>query len=195
MSWEWFILSQFIFGVAAALVVVRLEPMRRVPAGIIGGLVGGGLMPIPAILWSLASRHGLWYPVNLLAGMIVSGMGQLPREQLEQFHAEWLATALVVHAVLSAAFGLVYGLLLPKLPAIPTSVVWGGLLMPLLWTATAFSLMGVVNKVLQKEVSWPWFIVSQFVFGIVAAIVVHRSEKIPVPPLKGQGEGETDGRN
>lgn len=201
VSWEWFILSQFIFGVATALVVMRLEPMRRIPAGITGGLVGGMLMPIPAILWSLANHHGLWYPINLLAGLVVPGLGKLPGEELQQYHPEWLATALAIHAFLSAAFGLVYGLLLPKLPAIPTSVAWGGLLMPLLWTAIAFSLMGVVNKVLQQYVDWPWFIVSQFVFGIVAAIVVHRSEKIPVPPLKGQGdreigrrgEGENDG--
>jgi hypothetical protein len=184
VNWEWFIVSQFIFGVAAALVVLRLEPMRRVPAGILGGLVGGVLMPLPAILWSLANHHGLWYPVNLLAGMVIPGLGELPGEQLQQYHPEWLATALAIHAFLSAAFGLVYGLLLPKLSAIPASVVWGGLLMPLLWTATAFSLMGVVNKVLQQDVNWPWFIVSQFVFGVVAAIVVHRSEKIPVPPLK-----------
>jgi hypothetical protein len=188
VSWEWFIVSQFIFGLITALVVIRLEPMRRIPAGIIGGLVGGLLMPIPAVLWSLANHHGLWYPINLLAGMVVKGMGQ---EQLQQYHPEWLAAALAIHAFLSAVFGLVYGLLLPKLPAIPTSVAWGGLLMPLLWTAIAFSLMGVVNKVLQQCVDWPWFIVSQFVFGVVAAIVVHRSEKIPIPPLKGQGEGET----
>lgn len=180
--WEWFIVSQFIFGVAAAIVVMRLEPMRRIPAGIIGGLVGGVLMPIPALLWSLASRHGPWYPVNLLAAMIVPGMGKLPGEELQQFHSDWLAMALAIHAVLSAIFGLVYGLLLPKLPAIPTSVAWGGLLMPLLWTAIAYSLMGVVNKVLQDYVNWPWFIVSQFVFGIAAAVVVHNSEKIPVPP-------------
>jgi hypothetical protein len=42
--------------------------------------------------------------------------------------------------------------------------------------------MGVTNPVLQARVNWPWFIVSQFVFGAVAAFVVDRSEKIPVPP-------------
>jgi uncharacterized membrane protein YagU involved in acid resistance len=191
VSWEWFIVSQFIFGVAAAGVVIRLSTWPRLQAGVLGGIAGGALMPLPAVLWSLANRHGLWYPVNLLAGMVVPGMGELPREQLEQFHGDWLATALVIHALLSVIFGLVYGLLLPKLPSIPTSVAWGGLLMPLLWTAAAFSLMGVVNKVLQEYVNWPWFIVSQFVFGIAVAIVVHRSEKIPVPPLKGQGDGVT----
>lgn len=184
VSWPWFIVSQFVFGVAAALVVIRLGAMRRIPAGIIGGLVGGALMPLPAILWSLANHHGFWYPINLLAGMVEPGMYQLPRELLQQYQADWLTKALVIHAILSAGFGLVYGLLLPKLPAIPAPVAWGGLLMPLLWTATAFSLMGVVNKVLQEYVHWPWFIVSQFVFGVVAAVVVQRSEQVPVPPLK-----------
>ena len=42
--------------------------------------------------------------------------------------------------------------------------------------------MGVVNPVLQQRVDWPWFIVSQFVFGIAASIVVVRSEQIRVPP-------------
>jgi hypothetical protein len=42
--------------------------------------------------------------------------------------------------------------------------------------------MGVVNPRLQEGVDWPWFIISQFVFGAVAAIVVDRSEKVPVPP-------------
>jgi len=42
--------------------------------------------------------------------------------------------------------------------------------------------MGIVNPVLQERVNWPWFVISQFVFGVVAAVVVARSEKIPVPP-------------
>jgi len=191
VSWEWFIVSQFIFGVASAGVVLLQRMPRPVYAGVLGGIAGGILMPVPAILWSLANRHGLWYPVNLLAGMVVPGMGKLPLEQLEQFDSNWLAIALVIHGLLSVSFGLVYGLLLPKLPPIPGSVAWGGLLMPLLWTAIAYGLMGVTNKVLQRYVDWPWFIVSQFIFGIVAAVVVHRSEKIPVPPLTRQGEEET----
>jgi hypothetical protein len=42
--------------------------------------------------------------------------------------------------------------------------------------------MGVVNPVLQERVDWPWFVASQFVFGVVAAIVVVRSEQIDIPP-------------
>jgi hypothetical protein len=77
---------------------------------------------------------------------------------------------------------------LSRLPPIPGPFVWGGVLMPMLWTAASFSLMGVVNPVLQDRVNWPWFIVSQFVFGVVSAIVIVRSEEIRVRPA-GQESG------
>ncbi len=189
VDWPWFIFSQFIFGAVAALVVLRTRPQLSPPlAGLCGGIVGGLLMPVPALLWALANRHTIWYPVNLLAAMIPgmgvpheAGLEQL-RHTLEQYHPEWLATAIGVHAALSLGFGLVYGLLVPRLPAIPGPLAWGGVLMPLLWTAVSYGLMGVVNPVLQQGVDWPWFVISQFVFGVTAAMVVLRSEMIHIPP-------------
>jgi hypothetical protein len=183
VSWFWFIVSQFVFGVVAALVLLAGERMRPGPAGLLAGLAGGAVMPLPAILWSLASGHGLWYPVNLLAGMVVPG---LPPEELERFHPGWLAGALVLHACLSLGFGLTYSRLLLSLPPMPGPVAWGGLLIPLLWTAVSYGLMGVVNPLLQERVSWPWFAVSQLVYGVAVAAVVLRSELVPVPPA-GQG--------
>jgi hypothetical protein len=105
-----------------------------------------------------------------------------------------LLTGVVIHAVMSVVFGLLYGVLLPTLPHIPrlpppaSALAWGGVLFPMLWSGVCYSLMGVVNPVLQERVDWPWFILSQFVFGAVAAFVVDRSEKIPVPPA-GRGPG------
>ena len=132
-------------------------------------------MPIPAILWSLAARA--WH---LVSGQSARGDGaassracrRLPSSK--RFHADWFVAAIGMHAILSLAFGLAFALVLPRLPAIPGPMAWGGLLLPLLWTAMSYGLMGVVNPVLQERVDWPWFIVSQFVFGIVAAIVVVR---------------------
>jgi hypothetical protein len=109
-------------------------------------------------------------------------MDKLTVEQLMQFNADWLGTAIVIHVVMSLSLGLVHGILVPRLRPIPGPFVWGGVLMPLLWTAASYGLMGVVNPVLQDRVNWPWFVVSQFVFGIVAAIVIVRSEEILVPP-------------
>jgi hypothetical protein len=182
VDWPWFILSQFIFGLVAASVVMRVETWRPVPAGLLGGAVGGLLMPVPAVLWGLATGHGIWYPVNLLAGMVLPGMGKLSVGEVEQFRADWLVVALVIHIAMSLGFGVVYGLLLPNVPPIRAALAWGGLLLPLIWTAVGYGLMGVVNPVLQQLVDWPWFIVSQFVFGLAAAVVVMRSEMIHIPP-------------
>ena len=42
--------------------------------------------------------------------------------------------------------------------------------------------MGVVNPVLQRLVDWPWFVVSQFVFGVAASVVVVRLELVFITP-------------
>ncbi len=55
--------------------------------------------------------------------------------------------------------------------------------MPAVWTGISYSLMDVVNPALRRHVDWPWFVVSQFIFGIVASIVVVRSEQIVIPPV------------
>ncbi len=202
VDWPWFIASQFAFGVIAATVVIRNRHVHPFLAGPLGGVVGGLVMPVPAILWSLATGHGLWYPANLLAGLVLPGMGKQSVAELEQFHANWLIAAIGVHAAMSLGVGIVYGLLLPVLRPIPGPLAWGGLLFPLLWTAISHSLMGVVNPLLQERVDWPWFVVSQFVFGIVAAVIVVRSEKVYITPagrgpdnisdfVAGQGEDQS----
>src|SRR5262245_3291213 len=169
------------------------ESVHPLSAGIKGGVIGGLAMPLPAFLYGILSGHGIWYPVNLLAGMVLPNVGAMTVAQLEQFRLPLLLTGIVIHATIAVVFGLLYGVLLPMLPeirrlGIPKSLAWGGILLPLLWTAISYGLMGVANPVLQARVDWPWFIVSQFVFGAVAAFVVDRSEKIPVPPA-GSGAG------
>jgi hypothetical protein len=182
VSWPWFIASQFVFGIVAAVVIMQAARLRPAQAGLLGGLVGGLLMPIPAVLWSLINRHSVWYPVNLLASMILPGLGQQDSAELERFHASWFFAALAMHAILSVSFGVLLALIHTKLPSIPGPAAWGGLALPLLWTGTSYALMGVVNPVLQERVDWPWFVVSQFVFGVAVAVVVLRSEVIHIPP-------------
>lgn len=169
------------------------ETVHPLSAGIRGGLIGGLAMPLPAFLYGLLSGHGIWYPVNLLAGMVLPSVGAMALDQLEQRSLPLLLMGILIHTTIAVVFGLIYGVLLPMLPElrrlrIPKSLAWGGILLPLLWTGISYGLMGVANPVLQARVDWPWFIVSQFVFGCVAAFVVDRSEIIPVPPA-GSGAG------
>jgi hypothetical protein len=182
VSWPWFLVSQLVFGITMPAVVLGARGLRPALAGAIGGLVGGAAMGVPAVLWAAASGRGFWYPINVLAGMVVTGPGQLDAMDLGRFHANWFVAACVVHAVLSISFGVLFALLAPRLPPMPGPFAWGGLVLPLVWTGTTYGLMGVVNPVLQARVVWFWFIVSQFVYGVVAAVVVHRSELIHIPP-------------
>jgi hypothetical protein len=182
VSWPWFLLSQLVFGITMPAVVLGARRLSAVLAGVAGGLVGGVVMALPAVLWAAASGRGFWYPVNLLAGMILPDPGNLEGADLGSFHADWFLAAAEVHAVLSLSFGVLFALVAPRLPPMPGPVAWGGLVLPLVWTGVTYGLMGVVNPVLQGRVDWFWFIVSQFVFGVVAAGMVLRSGMVHIPP-------------
>jgi len=162
------------------------EKVHPYSAGVKGGIFGGIAMTLPALLYGLiSSHHSLWYPVNLLAGMV----SRLPRvagpdspldiSALEKFNLRWLVVGTVIHVVTSVGMGLIYGVLLPMLPW-KRPIIWGGIVAPLLWTGAIHSFMGVLNPDLQQRVYWPSFIAAQFVFGLVAGWVVVRSEKVYV---------------
>jgi hypothetical protein len=182
VSWPWFILSQFVFGITMPAVVLGAKRLPTVLGGVVGGLVGGAAMAVPALLWAGASGHGLWYPINLVAGIVLPAIGQVDVAELGSFHAGWFLAAAAIHAFLSMSFGVLFALVSWRLPPMPAPVAWGGLVLPLIWTGISYGLMGVVNPVLQERVNWPWFVVSQFVFGVTAAAVVLRSEMIHIPP-------------
>ncbi len=159
------------------------ESFHPISAGVKGGVVGGLVMPIPALAYGVLSGHGLWFPINLLAGIVVPGIGGETAAQLEQFQPVALVVAIVIHAMFSVTFGLLFGVVSPTLPPMPGGpVIAGGVLMPLLWTGLCHSFMGIVNPLLQQHVDWFWFIVSQAVYGLAMSIVVVRSEKVHVPP-------------
>jgi hypothetical protein len=38
--------------------------------------------------------------------------------------------------------------------------------------------LDVINPVMNQRIDWPWFVISQIAFGVVAGIVVSRQERI-----------------
>ncbi len=154
------------------------EKMHPYSAGAKGGLAGGIVMAATALIYGLVSQRGIWYPVNLLAAMIFPSYATLTDAELQQFSLPALIAASILHLSTSVGVGLFFGVLLPTLPRSP--ILWGGLVGPLLWSASIYGFMGVLNPVMNDRVDWPWFVVSQFAYGLVMGLVVVRYEKIPV---------------
>jgi hypothetical protein len=148
-----------------------------ITAGIKGGLAGGAAMAVIASLYALATHHGVWYPINLLAAGFLPGMVSQTTAEIGRFQAGAFAIACAIHLAASVLVGILYGAMLPMLPRRP--IVLAGFAAPLLWTALLHSAIGVINPMLNQRIDWPWFVASQIGFGIVAGIVVARQERIP----------------
>ena len=49
---------------------------------------------------------------------------------------------------------------------------------PILWTGLLYSLLGLINPLLNRLIDWRWFVASQFAFGVVAGLVVMRQQRV-----------------
>ena len=84
----------------------------------------GAVLPaeLPWRLWpvftGLIAQGSIWYPINLLAGVVIPGMGQASTEQLKAFNGLAFAAAFVGHGTISILVGLVYAVILPMFPEV-----------------------------------------------------------------------------
>lgn len=148
----------------------------KITYGIQGGIAGGIAMTVPATIFSLLKYHSLWYSMNLLAaGGFVSWAGASD-DFLGQFHLQGLLAALFIHGLTSLLVGLLYGAMLPMFPRYP--IVTAGFMAPLLLTGIIYSALNILSPILNQRIDWPWFIVSQFAFGLVCGFVVNLHAKV-----------------
>jgi len=151
--------------------------IHPISAGVKGGLAGSVAMAALAMLYGIVSGNGIWYPVNLLAAGFMPSSMTSTTEQLAAFNLTVLLIAIPIHLITSLLVGLLYGAMLPMLPRRP--ILLGGFIAPLMWSGLIFGILDVVNPVLNQRIHWTWFVVSQMGFGIVAGLVVSRTQKIP----------------
>ncbi len=154
-------------------------PIRTYPvsAGLKGGLAGSVAMALVACVYGVFRAGSIWYPINLLAGAVYAESLRLTPAQISEFQMSSFAIALVVHILVSAMVGLLYGAMLPMFPRRP--VLLGGLIAPVLWSGLIYTMLGLLNPLLESHIDWAWFVVSQAAFGIVAGIVVLRQLQLP----------------
>ncbi|HLX84943.1 MAG TPA: hypothetical protein VKR59_13660 [Terriglobales bacterium] len=156
-----------------------LLPLETYPvsAGIKGGLAGSVAMAVLACLYGLLKQGSIWYPINLLAATAYSQFLRFGTASLDTFHLGSFSIAVVIHLLTSLLVGLLYGAMLPMFPRRP--ILLGGIIAPILWTGLLYSILELLNPLLNKHIDWLWFIASQFAFGIVAGLVVMRQERVP----------------
>ena len=155
-------------------------PLETYPvsAGIKGGLAGSAAMAVLACLYGVLKYGSIWYPINLLAAAAYAKSFEVDRASLTAFHLGSFLLAVVIHVVTSLLVGLLYGAMLPMFSRRP--ILLGGIVAPILWTGLLRSVLGLIDPLLNQLISWPWFIASQFAFGIVAGLVVVQQQRVRI---------------
>jgi hypothetical protein len=163
--------------IAPELVRVWL-PLKTYPisAGVKGGIAGAVAMAVLACAHGVFRAGSIWYPINLLAATVYSQSLKLGPAQLNSFHSESFAIAVILHGIGSIFVGVLYGAMLPMFPRRP--ILLGGLIAPVLWSGLLYSIMQLLNPLLASHINWPWFIASQIAFGIVSGVVVVRQHRV-----------------
>jgi hypothetical protein len=160
-------------GLKRAWLPIEVYP---VSAGIKGGLAGAVAMALLATLYGVVSHRSVWYPINLLAAGFFPRAAHATMAQLTAFHPTVLLLATVIHLFTSLVAGLLYGAALPMFPRRP--ILLGGLVAPVIWSGLLYTTLDIINPVLNHHISWPWFVLSQIGFGVVAGLVVVRQQRI-----------------
>jgi len=153
-------------------------PLKVYPvsAGVKGGLAGGVAMALLAMLYGLIFYHSIWYPINLIAGSLYAAPAVPTIQAMMPFRFDWFLFALGMHITMCLLVGLLYGAMLPMLPTRP--IILGGIVGPLLWTGLLYRILDYVNPLLDREINWWWFALSQVAFGVVAGLVVMRQNQV-----------------
>src|SRR6202158_5719520 len=110
-------------------------PVRTYPisSGLKGGLAGSVAMALLACAYGVLKAGSIWYPINLLAATVYAQSLKLDPAQLNSFHSDSFAIALILHGIGSIFVGLLYGAMLPMFARRP--IILGGLIAPVLWAA------------------------------------------------------------
>ena len=148
-----------------------------ISAGVKGGLAGGVAMAVLACAYGLLKAGSIWYPINLLAASVYAQSLKLGSGAVEFVSRGQLRDCLVAARSRVHAVGLLYGAMLPMFARRP--ILLGGLIGPVLWSGLLYSMLSLLNPLLESHIDWLWFMASQVAFGIVAGLVVVRQPRVP----------------
>lgn len=135
--------------------------------GIIGGLIAGAVMWVIMAIVTVINGQGLWAFLKWV-GDVISGDSWLG------FNARDVFTGLVIHAIMSAILGGIFGVIVLPFVATPRQVLIAGLIWgAIVWLLIGFLIVAAENPTMSQEVPpVPWFIVN-LVYGLVVAFIAN----------------------
>ncbi len=152
------------------------EQVHPISSGIRGGLLGGVLMAVMAVAYGWIVMGSPWWPVNLLAAIALPSLQTADPETLMQFSSLGLLLAILIHLFTSCFVGTLLAAALPMFPRF--AFIWAGLLSPVIWSALFYATVTFINPAMDKYVSWPWFVVCQLGYALVAGYYIKTSQRI-----------------
>ncbi len=150
--------------------------IHPISAGVKGGLAGSVAMAVLAMFYGVVAQGSIWYPINLLAAGASAKLAALSIEGLRAFHADGLALAVVIHLADVGHGGTALRRHAAHVPAAPDPARRRDRAAPLDGSPARHARM--VNPALNARVAWPWFVVTQIGFGVVAGAVVTRTARV-----------------
>ncbi len=88
------------------------EKVHPISAGVKGGLLGGLVMPIPALVYGFVERARHLVSGQSAGRHCMPGVGRMGARSSGQFHLPLFVVGILVHVTMSATLGLLYGVLL-----------------------------------------------------------------------------------
>ena len=141
-----------------------VQPAQRAEAGALAGLIAGMVMGLVAMFHALSSGMSFWLPMQQIAGVVygveavLGGVGPT-------------VVGIIIHLALSACFGLLFGLIVARLPMRGT--LWLGLAYGVaIWLVASFAILPAINPTMQDRVAiMPgWWFGLHMIFGAVLSL-------------------------
>jgi hypothetical protein len=147
-------------------------------AGVKGGILGGLAMIPIAVVYGLVGGMGIWYPVNLVAAVVIRSWQNASAVQMAQFHPEGLVLGLLIHLAMSVLLGFLFAVMMPALPKTP--IFWAFVVGPVLWGGAIFAGLPLLNPVMAEYIDLPSFAIANIVYSLVLGLWIARTPKVSV---------------
>ena len=125
-------------------------------------------MAILACLYGWIAQGSIWYPVNLLAAVVIPSLSEARIEQLRAFNGLAFGAASGRPRLISILVGVLYAVTLPMFPRRAPTL--GRLDCSAVLDRTRGRDSAIYESCADARINWIWFVICQIAFGLVAGL-------------------------